>query len=68
MFFVYLSALILLLGAELTSEWPRAVETLRRGEDKPGPSFGAQVRGFVRGLWFRDERRDGGGEDGSSGG
>ena len=63
MFFVYVSAWLMLLGAELTSEWPRAVRAFERGEVEPGPSLAVQARQFVRGLWGKERRREAGREE-----
>jgi membrane protein len=59
MFFVYLCALLLLLGAEVASEWPRAVVALQRGDVEQGPPVGVQVRELLRGLWVRRRRDEG---------
>lgn len=58
MFFVYLAGQILLLGAEIASEWPRVRAHLERhGMPPPGPSEPLQirVRTTVRGLWIQTE-------------
>jgi uncharacterized BrkB/YihY/UPF0761 family membrane protein len=43
LFFVYVAALILLLGAEFAYAWSQ-------GPGPPGPPIGAQLKGFLRGL------------------
>jgi Virulence factor BrkB len=53
MFFVYLSAEFLLLGAEMASEWPRVRDRLERGDTEQGPPFGQQLKAGLRGLWQR---------------
>jgi membrane protein len=58
MFFVYLAASVFLLGAELTSEWPRARRAFERGAVEQGPPFTVQVRRFVRGLWMSEPHED----------
>ena len=48
--FIYIAAMVFLLGAEMATLWPR----VRAGEfddsDGDGEPFGEQVRGFLRGL------------------
>lgn len=58
MFFVYLSALLLLLGAEVTSEWPASERALRRGEVEEGPPVSVQARQLLRGLWTRERHEE----------
>jgi membrane protein len=58
MFFVYLASSIFLLGAELTSEWPRARTAFEQGTVEPGPPFRVQVEQFVRGLWVSEHRAE----------
>jgi membrane protein len=53
LFFVYLSASFFLLGAEVAAAWPGAAEA---GEG-PGTPLKQKVRGFVRGLFVRDDER-----------
>lgn len=53
--FIYIAAMVFLMGAEFAALWPR----VRRGEfddSGEGEPFGEEVRGFLRGLVF--ERRD----------
>jgi membrane protein len=53
--FIYIAAMVFLMGAEFAALWPR----VRRGEfddSGEGKPFGEEVRGFLRGLVF--ERRD----------
>jgi membrane protein len=58
--FIYIAAMVFLLGAEFGALWPR----VRAGEfdsaNGDGEPFGAQVRGFLRGLVLerRQDRRD----------
>jgi membrane protein len=60
MFFVYLAAGLLLLGAEIASEWPRVWQELERGATAPGaPPLTAQLKAALRGLWFRRHERTG---------
>lgn len=49
--FTYITAFVVLLGAEFAAEWP----CVRAGDydGPPGPPFGRQVRDFVRGLFVR---------------
>jgi membrane protein len=58
--FIYIAAMIFLLGGEFAALWPR----VRAGEfddsDGDGEPFGEQVRGFLRGLVI--ERRKSGGK------
>jgi len=78
MFFVYLAAQILLLGAEIASEWPRArLELERDGLPQPKPSgdpIDVQIRAAMRGLWVHrgdappSEREGGSGPRASPGG
>lgn len=58
MFYVYLSSLILLLGAEVASEWPRTRRALERGEVEEGPPLSVQVKQILRGLWVRERKRE----------
>ena len=56
MFFVYLSSLAFLLGAEVASEWPRTREQLASRpakEDEAGSPLAAQVAKVLKGLWVR---------------
>jgi membrane protein len=57
--FVYLSASVLLLGAEVAAEWPGVRAEIARGEglDEERPPFVGQVRDALKGLVVRDERR-----------
>jgi membrane protein len=57
--FIYIAAMVFLLGAEFAALWPR----VRRGEfdaGGDGTPLGEQIRGFLRGLVFerRRENRD----------
>jgi membrane protein len=57
--FIYIGAMVFLMGAEFAALWPR----VRRGEfddGEDGTPFGEQIRGFLRGLVFerRRENRD----------
>jgi membrane protein len=70
MFFVYLSAELFLLGAEVASEWPRVRRSLASGErdgPRPGPAprqpLPRQARDALTGLWVRRQRDDPGAED-----
>lgn len=49
--FTYIAAFVALLGAEFAAEWPG----VRAGDydGPPGPGFGRQVLGFVKGLFVR---------------
>jgi membrane protein len=49
--FTYITAFVVLLGAEFAAEWP----CVRAGDydGPPGPPFHKQVLGFVRGLFVR---------------
>ena len=49
--FTYITAFVVLLGAEIAAEWP----CVRAGDydGPPGPPFHKQVAGFVRGLFLR---------------
>jgi membrane protein len=58
MFFVYLGASVLLLGAELASEWPRSLRAFERGEVEQGPPFSVQLVQFARGLWVRERQQE----------
>jgi membrane protein len=51
MFFVYLSAEFLLLGAEAASEWPRIRGRLERREAASSTPLGQQLKAGLRGLW-----------------
>jgi membrane protein len=51
MVFVHFGSMLFLLGAEVVSEWPRAVQAAMRGEDEAGADAGATLRQFLRGLW-----------------
>lgn len=57
MFFVYLSSLAFLLGAEAASEWPHVRERLADGADEQGPPLSVQVKQIVKGLWARQHER-----------
>jgi membrane protein len=48
LFFVYVAALILLLGAEFANAWSRP-------PGPPGPPFGIRLKGFLRGLVVHPE-------------
>ena len=48
--FVYLSANVFLLGAEVAAAWPGSAEAA----EGPGESFGRRLRGFLRGLVLRE--------------
>ncbi len=52
--FVYLAANLVLMTAAFAAEW-RGVLRDRPGSE-PGPSLGAEVLGFLRGLVVRDDR------------
>ncbi len=57
MFFVYLSSLAFLFGAEVASEWPRVRENERVDRSPtPGeePTFTEQLVRVVKSLWVRD--------------
>ena len=58
MFFVYLSSMAFLLGAEVASEWPRAREQRARGLVEEGPPVSTQVRDILRGLWVRRRQEE----------
>jgi membrane protein len=58
MFFVYLTSMVFLLGAEVTSEWPRAALAVERGSTEPAAPFREQVRQFLRGLWVEERKRE----------
>ncbi|MGH3003529.1 MAG: YihY/virulence factor BrkB family protein [Gaiellaceae bacterium] len=59
MLFVYLAANVFLLGAEVSSEWPRLRAELARGEGlEPGLPFSRQLLGFLRGLVLSPRERD----------
>jgi membrane protein len=55
--FIYIAAMVFLLGAEMATLWPR----VRAGEfddsDGDGEPFGEQVRGFLRGLVLERRKR-----------
>jgi membrane protein len=55
--FIYIAAMVFLLGAEMATLWPR----VRAGEfddsDGDGKPFGEQVRGFLRGLVIERRQR-----------
>jgi uncharacterized BrkB/YihY/UPF0761 family membrane protein len=53
LFFVYVVALILLIGAEFAYAWSQP-------PGPPGPPLSAQVKGFLRGLVIHDETDDAG--------
>jgi len=59
MFFVYLSAMLLLFGAEVASEWPKVVRALERGSAQKSPPAAVQARQMLRGLWTRERQREG---------
>jgi hypothetical protein len=48
LFYVYVVALILLLGAEFAHAWSQ-------GPAPPGPPLGARLAGFFRGLFAHPE-------------
>jgi membrane protein len=52
--FVYLSANVFLLGAEVAAAWPRSAAA---GDEEPEP-IGRRLLGFVRGLAFRPSEPD----------
>jgi membrane protein len=54
LFFVYVSASFFLLGAELAAAWPGAATP---GEG-PAVTFREKVRGFLRGLWKREDEAE----------
>lgn len=54
LFFVYLAASIFLFGAELAAAWPGSAEP----DEGPSVPFKQQVRGFVRGLFLREDERE----------
>jgi membrane protein len=60
MFFVYLSALVFLLGAEVASEWPRVRERLERGEVPERSPLQVQVRQMLEGLWVQRRQEEAG--------
>jgi len=53
MFFVYVSSLAFLLGAEVASEWPRVREHVRHGAVEDGPPLATQVKELLKRLWVR---------------
>ncbi|HZE06388.1 MAG TPA: YihY/virulence factor BrkB family protein [Solirubrobacteraceae bacterium] len=64
MFFVYLAAQLLLLGAEIASEWPRVDRALHPGQTPPdGRSLGSRVKEALRRLWVPRDGRAGQGDD-----
>lgn len=57
--FVYIAAIVFLIGAEMAALWPR----VRRGDfdrppDEEGEPFGRQVLGFLRGLVVHTGERE----------
>jgi membrane protein len=50
MVFIYIAAMVFLLGAEMAALWPRVRAGEFDEENGDGEPFGAQVRGFLRGL------------------
>jgi membrane protein len=56
MFFVYLSSLLFLLGAEIASEWPRVRQRVGHGAAGTGLPLATKVVRAVRGLWLREHR------------
>jgi membrane protein len=57
MFFVYVAAVVFLLGAEMAAIWPRA----RAGgfdSDEPGPPLSRQIRDALAGLFKRNESEE----------
>jgi membrane protein len=58
MFFVYLSSMVFLLGAEVASELPRVRRTLERGESEQGPPLSVQAREILKGLWGRRRQEE----------
>ena len=55
--FIYIGAMVFLMGAEFAALWPRVREGEFDAEGGDGTPLGEQVRGFLRGLVF--ERRKG---------
>ena len=58
MFFVYLAAEFLLLGAEVASEWPRVANALAHGSADDGGPFVEQLKAALVGLWVRRGETD----------
>lgn len=58
MFFVYLSSLTFLFGAEIASEWPRVRDRIERGESGGGEPVSRQLRRIVKGLWVREDQSE----------
>ncbi len=55
MFFVYLSSLSFLFGAEVASEWPRVRARIAAGEvEDDGEPLATQLWQLAKGLWARD--------------
>ena len=48
--FIYIAAMVFLLGAEMATLWPRVRAGEFEDSDGDGEPFGEQVRGFLRGL------------------
>ncbi len=64
MFFVYLAALQLLLGAEIASEWPRVRQQLERADTPPkGPPLAQEIKDALRGLWVHRHEQTPSGTD-----
>ncbi len=55
LFFVYLSSLAFLFGAQLAARWSESLEAVAREhpDEGPGTPIGRQVLGFLRGLAVR---------------
>jgi membrane protein len=53
MFFVYLSALVFLFGAEVASEWPHVRRTIEKGDAERRPPLRSQLGDAFKGLWVR---------------
>lgn len=56
LFFVFLASNVLLLGAEVASEWPRVRDGYYDHPDRDGEPFGQQVRDLLRSLVVRVDR------------
>ncbi len=54
LFFVYLAASIFLFGAEIAAAWPGSTEP----DEGPTVPLKQQVRGFVRGLFLREDESE----------
>lgn len=55
MFFVYLASQLLLLGAEMASEWPRVAREAAR-ERSPGVPLSRQLKRALVSLWVRNQQ------------